>query len=142
MIPPDRARQVIVEACGRGPQSIPMLAAHMLNAGEHVASIYATVRIHLPGLVSEKRVEEVKLSDGAIVYRLPAKTPMEPKKEPAASDSVRSHGHRSPQDRTPLAPSEVCGVEQGASAPLCGRGVAQGSANPVNVGSLGTVRES
>lgn len=40
--------------------------------------------------------------------------------EQAASGSVRSHGHRSPQDRTQTAPLGRS-VEQGAAAPLCGR---------------------
>lgn len=57
-----------------------MLASHMLNGGEHVTSIYSTVRVHLPMLVDERRIEELTMSDGVTVYRLPEHTPMEAKK--------------------------------------------------------------
>lgn len=77
MLAPEIARRVIVEACGKGPQSIPMLAAHMLNAGENVASIYATVRVHLPTLMDNGKIEAVELSNGTTIYRLPAKAAFE-----------------------------------------------------------------
>jgi len=79
MLPPDIARRTITDACGKGPQSVAMLAAHMLNAGEHVASIYATVRIHLPVLIDDRRIEAVELSGGDVIYRLPAKVAFEKK---------------------------------------------------------------
>lgn len=41
-----------------------------------------------------------------------------PHNHKAASDSVRSHGHRSPQDRTQTAPL-VRGVEHREPAPVC-----------------------
>lgn len=81
MLPPDRARQIITDACGKGPQSIAMFAAHMLNAGEDVALIYATVRVHLPTLIDERRIEAVTLSNGEVIYRLPATAAFETKKE-------------------------------------------------------------
>lgn len=81
MLPANRARQVIIEACGRGPQSVAMLAAHMLNAGEDHALIYATVRIHLPNLIDERRIETVTLTNGECIYRLPAHASFEPRTE-------------------------------------------------------------
>lgn len=81
MLAPEIARRVIIEACGHGPQSIPMMAAHMLNAGEHVASIYATVRVNLPTLIDDRKIEPVLLTDGITIYRLPAHANFEKHKD-------------------------------------------------------------
>lgn len=81
MLPPNRARQVIIEACGKGPQSVAMLAAHMLNAGEDHALIYATVRVHLPTLIDDRKIETVTLSNGEMIYRLPANASFEARKD-------------------------------------------------------------
>jgi hypothetical protein len=42
-----------------------------------------------------------------------------PNHHKAAPDRVRDHGHRSPQDRTRLTPSEVRSVEYREPAPVC-----------------------
>lgn len=58
----------------------PMLAAELINRGERTEFIYTSARLAIRALLDERRIEECQIPDGPIVYRLPASTPMEPKK--------------------------------------------------------------
>lgn len=76
----DQARQACMDAIGTHPASVAMLATAMHNAGCEASKMYFWARIAIAELVGEKRAETVTLSNGDVIYRLPANTPSEPKK--------------------------------------------------------------
>jgi hypothetical protein len=57
-----------------------MLAAEMINRGERTEHIYTVARLAARALLDERRIEECQILDGPMTYRLPANTPMEPRK--------------------------------------------------------------
>jgi hypothetical protein len=73
----DAARAAVLGAVGYGPQSIAMLASHMLNAGIPDYSIYLAARMAVNDLLMTRQIEECQIHDGPVVYRLPSKTPMD-----------------------------------------------------------------
>ncbi len=77
MIPQPTAQQAIMDMLSHGPATIPMLAAEMINRGERTEFIYATARLAVRALLDDRRIEECEIQDGPIIYRLPARTPME-----------------------------------------------------------------
>ena len=77
MIPQPIAQQAVMDAVSHGPQSIPQLAAAVLNVGERTEFIYATARLAVRALLDARRVEECQIINGPIIYRLPASTPIE-----------------------------------------------------------------
>jgi hypothetical protein len=80
VIPPATAQLAVLDLLGHGPATIPMLAAEMINRGERTEHIYTVARLAVRALLDEQRIEECQIHDGPMTYRLPANTPMEPRK--------------------------------------------------------------
>jgi hypothetical protein len=75
------ARQGVMDAVSHGPQSLAQLAAHMLNVGVSLDAIYFAARVTTAQLIGERKIETFQFTNGDVVYRLPANTPMEPRKD-------------------------------------------------------------
>jgi transposase-like protein len=52
----------------------------LIEHGERTEFIYTSARLAVRALLDERRIEECQIHDGPMTYRLPANTPMEPRK--------------------------------------------------------------
>lgn len=71
------ARQALLDALGHGPHSMPMLAGEMIRRGCVDVQAYFWARMAVKDGLTDRVCEAVTLSNGDVVWRLPANTPFE-----------------------------------------------------------------